>query len=85
MKWVLMLARFVFLLCLGAMLFFAPWGALWHQNFFLVRYSWASAIGHNDFVRGAISGLGLTNIWLAIEEIRRLGDSPPPVATRSAR
>jgi hypothetical protein len=85
MRWFLGVARVVFLLCLGMTLFLAPWGVLWHENFLVVRYTWASAIGHNYFVQGAISGLGLTNIWLAIDEIRRLGGVSDPIPTRFLR
>jgi hypothetical protein len=85
MHWLLGMARVVFFFCLGMTLFLAPWGGLWHQNFLMVRYAWAFAIGHNYFVRGAISGLGLTNVWLAIDEIRSLGGLSEPVATRFLR
>jgi antibiotic biosynthesis monooxygenase (ABM) superfamily enzyme len=85
MKWFLAVARVVFLLCLGMTLFLAPWGSLWHENFLVMRYTCLSVIGHNYFVQGAISGLGLTNIWLAIDEIHRLGKLSNPVPTRFLR
>ena len=85
MNWFGGIARVVFLLCVGMALFVAPWGLLWHENFLAVRYTWISAIGHNYFLQGAISGLGLTNVWLAIDEIRRLGGLSDHVPKSSPR
>jgi hypothetical protein len=85
MNWLAGLARVVFFFCLGMTLLLAPWGALWHENFVMVRYAWAYAVGHNYFLRGAISGLGLTNLWLAIDEIRRLGHLSDPTPMRLLR
>jgi hypothetical protein len=82
MKWLLGIARVVFFLCVGMTLFLAPWGMLWHQNFLVARYMWISTIAHNYFVQGAVSGLGLTNIWLALDEIHHLGRLSEPVAGR---
>lgn len=78
-------ARVVFFLCLGLTLLLGPWGALWHQNFFVTHYTWASLIGHNYFVQGAISGLGLTNVWLAFDEIHRLAGLSDPIPKRLPR
>jgi hypothetical protein len=85
MSWLLGLARVVFFLCVGMTLLLAPWGALWHQNFLVVRYLWISVIAYNYSVQGAVSGLGLANIWLALDEIHRLAGLSEPVATRFLR
>ena len=37
-----------------------------------MAHGWISAIALNHYVRGAISGLGLADIWLAIHEMWRL-------------
>ena len=39
---------------------------------FLFVLPWVSAIAMNYFVRGAVSGVGLADIWLAIYEVWRL-------------
>jgi hypothetical protein len=70
MQWWLTIVRAVFFLCLGLTLCFGPWGTMWHQNFFVAHYRWAAVLSDSNFVRGAISGIGLTNIYLAIEEFR---------------
>jgi hypothetical protein len=62
---------------MGALLFVFPWVSLWSKNFFIEHYPWLSSVARNYFVRGAISGIGLADIWLAVYELwrsrRRLG------------
>ena len=57
---------------LGVFLLILPWVAIWSHNHFVTSHSWVSAIVLNHFVRGAVSGLGLADIWLAIHELWRL-------------
>lgn len=74
-----LLTIFYIVVCfeMGAVLFVFPWVSLWSKNFFIEHYPWLSSIAHNYFVRGAISGIGLADIWLAVYEAwrfrRRLG------------
>jgi hypothetical protein len=75
MKRILLMGRILIYFGLGVILFFGPWLSFWDNNFFVEHYSWISALGHNYFFRGAVSGIGLTNIWLALDEVRRLGHS----------
>jgi hypothetical protein len=56
---------------MGAVLFVFPWVSLWSKNFFIDHYPWVSGLVHNYFVRGAISGIGLADIWLAVYELWR--------------
>lgn len=62
------------LLCfeMGAFLFLFPWMPLWNQNFFAAHYPWIFALAQNYYVRGAVSGLGVVDIFLAIHEGWRL-------------
>lgn len=85
MKWLWTAIRILFYLAAGVVLFFSPWTSFWSQNFFLSHHASLMAIGHNYFVRGAISGLGLANIWMAIDEIHRIGRSPGPVTAPRLR
>lgn len=57
---------------MGVLLFIFPWVSLWGKNFFIDHYPWVSSIVQNYFVRGAISGIGLADIWLAVYELWRL-------------
>jgi hypothetical protein len=57
---------------MGASLFLFPWVPLWSQNFFVGHYQWIFTIAQNYYVRGAISGLGLIDVFLAFHEVWRL-------------
>ncbi len=61
------------LLCfeLGVILVLIPWSAFWERNFFLDRYPQLIPILLNSYLRGAISGLGLLDIWIAGGMLRR--------------
>ena len=59
----------VFLCALGSTLFYLPWTGLWEQNYFLVHFpSLMPVVLHPSF-RGAVSGLGVLDILLAITMI----------------
>jgi hypothetical protein len=57
---------------MGACLFLFPWVPLWSQNFFVGHYEWVYALAGNYYLRGAISGLGLIDVFLAFHEVWRL-------------
>ena len=59
------------LVCLevGIFLLVAPWSPLWTGNLLLDYYpAWQSLFG-NHFLRGAVSGLGLLNLWFAFRGV----------------
>lgn len=62
----------VFCFEIGVLLFVLPWFSLWTKNYFVNHYPIVSAIAMNYFVRGAISGIGLADIWLSFYELWRL-------------
>ena len=66
-----MLSAFsVVILCiLGAMLFYLPWTALWEKNYFLNHFPSLMRILLHPSFRGAVSGLGILDIFLAITMI----------------
>ena len=59
----------VFCLELGIFLFILPWASYWSKNYFVNHFTVVSYISRNYFLRGAVSGLGLADIWLALHEI----------------
>ncbi|MGH9345564.1 MAG: hypothetical protein ACRD19_17590 [Terriglobia bacterium] len=63
--------RILLYIVIGVALLYIPWVPLWTNNFFVLHYAWISVIVQNDFFRGAISGIGLADIWLAYEELMR--------------
>ena len=70
---------------LGVFLFVLPWISLWSRNYFVAQYPWVSSLALNYFVRGAVSGIGLADIWLAIYELWRLRRQLGIVGPRPAR
>jgi hypothetical protein len=67
----------VFLSIMGAMLFYLPWTAFWEKNYFLSHFPSLMRILLHPSFRGAVSGLGILDIFLAITMI---GSEPAPAA-----
>lgn len=65
-----------------------PWSAFWDRNYFL---AWSAALGElltSNYTRGAITGLGLLNVWAALGELAdllrsRRSDPPREINPRS--
>lgn len=55
-------------LLVGAILAVVPWTALWDGNYLLQPYPGFRALLLSGYVRGTVSGLGLVNIVLALDE-----------------
>ena len=53
---------------LGIFLFALPWTSFWEQNWFLYQYPELGRWLLNNYFRGAISGLGLIDLYLAFYE-----------------
>jgi hypothetical protein len=70
---------------IGVFLFVLPWLTLWSRNYFVNHYPWVSAVALNYFVRGAISGVGLADIWLALFELWRLRQNLGLIEPRSSK
>jgi hypothetical protein len=84
MSRLLIIAYIVFCFEIGVFLFVLPWVSLWGKNYFVEQYPLFASIVHNYFFRGAISGLGLADVWMAFYELWRLrrqlgfvGSRPP--------
>jgi hypothetical protein len=46
-----------------------PWSAFWDRNYFVEA---SSRVGHlltSNYTRGALTGLGLLNVWAAVAEL----------------
>ena len=61
----------LFCLEIGILLSIAPWTPYWTSNSLLLDSPRVREFLMYGFVRGLISGLGLTDIWLAIAEAVR--------------
>ena len=53
----------------GIFLLVYPWMRLWDQNFLLQYSAYIRVVLLNDFVRGAVSGLGIANLILGAWEV----------------
>jgi hypothetical protein len=54
---------------IGFALLVVPWSAFWDRNYFAEAIPAVHAFITNNFVRGAVSGLGLVNIFAGLGEI----------------
>lgn len=63
-------------LLVGLILIVAPWTAWWDANYLLHPHPAFRALVLSAFTRGAVTGLGLVNILLALHEAHeRLADT----------
>ena len=51
------------------MLVLVPWSAFWDRNYFVEAVPAVGAFLTNNFVRGAVSGLGVVNLLAALAEL----------------
>lgn len=61
----------IFCIELGMVLAVLPWMDAWTENSLLAGYPGVRAFLGQNFVRGAVTGLGLINIWIGIWEAVR--------------
>jgi hypothetical protein len=67
----------IFCFELGLFLLIYPWTDGWSDNYFAwvvrgaIQPTWHT-IWNNSYFRGAISGLGIVNLWIAIAEVFRM-------------
>jgi len=53
----------------GLVLVLVPWSTYWERNYFVQTLPLLQAFITNDFIRGAVSGLGLVNLLAGLVEI----------------
>ena len=71
---------------IGLVLAFVPWVDYWDQNYFVEMVPWLRQIVEDPFVRGAVTGLGILNLYAAFSELgallsARAADEPPSVTS----
>jgi hypothetical protein len=57
-------------LLVGFVLLVAPWTSLWDSNWLLQPHPVVRSVFLSAFTRGAVSGLGLVNILIALHDVR---------------
>jgi len=66
------LSRLVFLAYfveVGLLLLVVPWSPYWERNYFVQLWPALEIVARNNLVRGAVSGLGVINLWAAMSEL----------------
>ncbi len=57
---------------LGLLLIVVPWSAYWERNYFAQVSPTVSAIVTNNYMRGAVTGLGAVNLFAALADLALL-------------
>jgi hypothetical protein len=57
---------------LGLLLIVIPWSAYWERNYFAQMSPAVNALVTNNYMRGAITGLGAVNLMAALAELAAL-------------
>lgn len=80
-----------YLLEVGLLLILVPWyyPAFWDRNYFVRALPWLEGVIANNFVRGAVSGIGVINVCAGLVELgglllgRHAGGDPAGEAGRA--
>lgn len=62
----------LFCLEMGIVLVLFPWSSMWDRNYFFLLVPRWGALFASSYLRGAVSGVGLLNVWIAVAEAWRL-------------
>ena len=71
----------------GLLLVLVPWSAFWERNFFVEMLPQLLVFLRNNYVRGAVSGLGVVNLLVGFHDLsdllmaRRFGETMGREAT----
>ncbi len=77
MRRILRILYVLFSLEMGIMLILLPWKDAWTDNSLVLGYPQIRLWLNQDFTRGAVSGLGLLNLWIGIWEASRFARPQP--------
>ena len=53
----------------GLLLVLVPWSPFWERNYFLTAIPVLQEIVRNNYLRGAVSGLGVVNLLMGFNEL----------------
>jgi len=65
----LAIAFILFCFEIGVFLVIVPWTVLWENNFLLDHVPMFRPLMLNNFVRGAVSGLGVIDLFVGLSEL----------------
>jgi hypothetical protein len=66
------LSRLIFLAYfveVGLLLLVVPWSPFWERNYFVQLWPALDGLVRSNLVRGAVSGMGVVNLWAAMSEL----------------
>jgi hypothetical protein len=71
-----------FFLEVGLLLVVLPWSGFWERNYFAMTWPALRELLTNNFVRGAVTGLGLVNLYAGFADLAIVfaGRPAPPSA-----
>jgi formate hydrogenlyase subunit 3/multisubunit Na+/H+ antiporter MnhD subunit len=58
-----------FFLEVGLLLILLPWSGFWEHNYFAARWAPLQSILTNNYVRGAVTGLGVVNLFAGFADL----------------
>lgn len=67
----------LFCIEVGLILLVLPWTLLWDNNYFFSLQPQLSEFWLSNELRGAVSGVGLVNLWAACRELARMATRRP--------
>ena len=70
---------------LGLFLLLLPWSGMWEHNLIFWLVPGLRPFLLSDYVRGALNGLGLVNLWIGLSDAWRLRLGRAPLETKQAR
>ena len=53
----------------GLLLVLVPWSPFWERNYFLTAFPFLQEFVRNNYLRGAVSGLGVVNLLMGFKEL----------------
>jgi hypothetical protein len=69
----------------GFLLILVPWSVFWDRNYFAQTLPTLQSLMGNNYVRGAVSGLGLVNVYFGLAElISAITSRPAPPTSLGA-
>jgi hypothetical protein len=66
----------------GLLLLVLPWSAFWEHNYFASLWPSLKPLLTNNFMRGAVTGLGLVNLFAGFADLATVFASRPSSAGR---
>jgi hypothetical protein len=63
------LVYIAFFIEVGLLLVFVPWSGFWDANYFGAAWPSLRPILSNNFLRGAVTGLGIVNLGAAVADV----------------